>query len=484
MHPRSLGFLLAPIAAAAAFQATELRAETWARAAQTNVGDQYDIDLDTATRKGSVVTSWMRVVPTRPRRSPNGKQHTYSLVLRADDCDARRHMLIEAYDKDARGDVVYSNMQSQTWQTTLPESIGEAYWRTACVATKPPEQEPLLADISEGEWESAGESTDKKFILKYRTDKVVRLESGYIVVFSRADYFKPQPNSGFYIDHAVSANLIDCEKARIAYFGADLYFANRRASSSRTAEREFVFEPIKPGSFAMASYSRTCAIAKPIERRQASTAPEADRVGFGTGWAVQKGYIVTASHVVTGGSQITVYSNGERLGGAVVVANDKTNDLAVLKLVGRVAQPLLALPISARPAALGRSVFTLGYPVPGVLGQRIKMAAGEVSSTTGIQDDARQIQVSVPIQQGNSGGPIIAWDGSVLGVVESKLSRFDEEESGPAPEIVNYAVKASYLRPLLEDLPDLANYTLLKAPASPDDLVAEARKAVFLLVVE
>ena len=49
--------------------------------------------------------------------------------------------------------------------------------------------------------------------------------------------------------------------------------------------------------------------------------------------------------------------------------------------------------------------------------------------------------------------------------------------------MVNYALKASYLRPMLEDLPDLANYTVVKATGGHDQLVAAARKAVYMVVV-
>jgi hypothetical protein len=62
--------------------------------------------------------------------------------------------------------------------------------------------------------------------------------------------------------------------------------------------------------------------------------------------------------------------------------------------------------------------------------------------------------------------------------------KFDDRKDNPAPENVNYALKSSYIRPMLEDLPDLANYRVIKPQPSLDQVIAEARKAVFMVVVE
>jgi S1-C subfamily serine protease len=107
------------------------------------------------------------------------------------------------------------------------------------------------------------------------------------------------------------------------------------------------------------------------------------------------------------------------------------------------------------------------------------MTSGEVSATTGDQDDIRLLQISVPIQPGNSGGPIIGWDGEVVGVADASIQKFDDAPS----QNVNYAVKVSYVRAVLEDLPDLGGYVVVKPAASHDAMVTAARKAVFMLVV-
>jgi S1-C subfamily serine protease len=80
------------------------------------------------------------------------------------------------------------------------------------------------------------------------------------------------------------------------------------------------------------------------------------------------------------------------------------------------------------------------------------MTKGEISSTTGIQDDPRQFQISVPVQPGNSGGPLFDTSGNVVGIVVAKLNAaLMVEHTGDLPQNVNYAVKSAYLLPLLEE---------------------------------
>ena len=168
------------------------------------------------------------------------------------------------------------------------------------------------------------------------------------------------------------------------------------------------------------------------------------------------------------------------MGSARVVADDPASDVAILKLAPLHPGVLPVFELSVRAPTLGKSIFTLGYPAPDILGQQVKMTAGEISGTTGIEDNARLLQISVPIQPGNSGGPIINWDGEVVGIADASLAKIDDD--APAQN-VNYAVKASYVRAMLEELPDLGGYAPIKPGANRDDLVLAARKAVFMVVV-
>jgi serine protease Do len=168
---------------------------------------------------------------------------------------------------------------------------------------------------------------------------------------------------------------------------------------------------------------------------------------------------------------------------AKVVKVDAANDLALLKAEGKFA----ALPvIASRAVKLGGTVATVGFPNIGLQGFAPKLAMGEIASLSGAGDDARYVQISVPVQPGNSGGALVDERGNVVGVVAAKLSaRAALAASGALPENVNYAVKSSFLLSFLESVPEVS--AKLKEPEMKDrkfeDVVKSAERAAVLVLV-
>ena len=71
----------------------------------------------------------------------------------------------------------------------------------------------------------------------------------------------------------------------------------------------------------------------------------------------------------------------------------------------------------------------------------------------GIGDDFRFLQISAPVQPGNSGGPLLDASGNVIGVVTAKLNALRIAKStGDVPQNVNFAVKSSVIRLFLDGL--------------------------------
>jgi S1-C subfamily serine protease len=441
----------------------------------------YEVELASITRTGDLVRSLNRSTLARPARDETtGRPYLVELHERFDDCAHHRFQMGSYARRNGQGEAVGSGSAlSQGWQEVRPDTVAEGISRTVCAVASPPPEPPIQEDIRDGSWTDLGTAADGKYRLQVRIDGVRKVDEGAVVAISRSVYDKPEWIEGFAVRYIVTGTAIDCTASKSASLGADLYISPTvRVKSVRIPVKQLAFEAAAPGSFLAKGIRLICAAATPDKAEH-----ESGGYSVGTAWGVDKGYLVTASHVIEGGHRIEVYSNGEKVGQARVVADDPANDLAILKYTPSRAGKVSILPISVRPASLGRNVFTLGYPEPGALGQHVKMTAGQVSSTAGFQDDARYIQVSLPIQQGNSGGPIIGWDGTVLGVVEAKLVKFDDRGTGPAPEMVNYALKAAYLRPMLEGLPDLGNYIVVKPSPNTEQMVQEAGKAVFMVVV-
>lgn len=177
-----------------------------------------------------------------------------------------------------------------------------------------------------------------------------------------------------------------------------------------------------------------------------------DQASSGTGWPIAQGYVVTNYHVIENSSNITL----QTVSGASIKAKlfkaDKKNDIAILKVHNLDKLPT-ALPLAPEKSKLGSKVFTIGYPHPDLMGSKPKLTSGTVSSLFGLRDDPRTYQISVPVQAGNSGGPLINMSGEVVGIVTSKLSAvkiFDW--TGDLPQNVNYALKIKYLDNLLSQV--------------------------------
>jgi hypothetical protein len=151
------------------------------------------------------------------------------------------------------------------------------------------------------------------------------------------------------------------------------------------------------------------------------------------------GVAVTNHHVVEQCKRIVLFDpQAGWAAEAQVVAVDKANDLALLRADVK-SRPL---PVADSFALKrGEDVLTLGYPSPGIQGTRQKATFGKVNADSGIGDDIRHVQVDVPVQPGNSGGPLLNARGEVVGVINARL-RGDFQNVG-------YAIKADYLRPLL-----------------------------------
>ena len=76
---------------------------------------------------------------------------------------------------------------------------------------------------------------------------------------------------------------------------------------------------------------------------------------------------------------------------------------------------------------------------------------GSVSALAGLGDDSRYLQISAPIQPGNSGGPLLDSSGNVVGIVTASIRESTvARRTGAIPQNVNFALKADVARTFLE----------------------------------
>ena len=201
----------------------------------------------------------------------------------------------------------------------------------------------------------------------------------------------------------------------------------------------------------------------------------AEPAGSGSGFvAGDGGAIVTNHHVVDGCTKVGVAREGASHD-ATVRATDPANDLALLDAPLRVGA---AATFSRSPRArLGEVVTVAGYPLHGLVSTGLTVTGGNVSALVGVGDDARHVQITAPVQPGNSGGPLFDGGGNVIGVVVSKLDAIRAAKlTGDIPQNVNFAIKGALVRGFL-DIHGVAYRRRASEPGLAPERLAERARA-------
>jgi serine protease Do len=194
---------------------------------------------------------------------------------------------------------------------------------------------------------------------------------------------------------------------------------------------------------------------------------------FGTAFLVSTdGKALTNAHVVEGCQLIRVSLNGQQAA-AQVLARDDSNDLALLTTDVR-TQSVSNWRLSVRQ---GEDIVVYGFPLTGVLASGGNVTIGNVTALAGLRNDSRYLQISAPVQPGNSGGPLLDRSGNVVGLVVAKLNAIGvASATGDIPQNVNFAIKASVATAFLDaQRVDYAENESRGALSTPD--IADRAKA-------
>ena len=194
---------------------------------------------------------------------------------------------------------------------------------------------------------------------------------------------------------------------------------------------------------------------------------------------LSSGYILTNHHVVDGCVKVRIRSPIGSVE-ATVTATDKANDLALLSAEVRDRTALVFRDgPGIRPAD---PIVAIGFPYSGLLATSPIVSTGTVSALAGLMDDSRFLQISAPIQPGNSGGPLLDNSGNVVGVIVSTISASTiMKYTGSIPQNINFAIKANEARQFL-DVKRIAYATATsEAKLDPADVGEKGSRSMVLV---
>lgn len=220
----------------------------------------------------------------------------------------------------------------------------------------------------------------------------------------------------------------------------------RIGDSFRPGDFPDVFAGLEPGPTPPVPRARGGQAAAALRAAGASTVRiEATGCGgvlSGSGFVAAPGLVVTNAHVVAGARGPTVRDRGGARA-ATIVLLDTAQDLAVLRVDGHAGPPL---PLAGRPARRGTRAVVLGYPRGGPLraepagvGRRQTALGRDIHGERRV---ARTIyELHARVEAGNSGGPVVLSDGTVIGVL---FARSDGSRE------IAYAIAAEEIRARLQ----------------------------------
>ena len=204
--------------------------------------------------------------------------------------------------------------------------------------------------------------------------------------------------------------------------------------------------------------------------------------GDGTAFAVSNdGYVMTNHHVIEGCGHLEAIVGEERIAEVRVLAIDANMDLALVKLDHQF--DAVASFREHPPVRLGEPVMVAGFPMRHVVSTSFTVTTGVISAMAGIDDYPGELQISAPVQPGNSGGPLLDRAGNVVGIVSAQLDDWYAVHAVDSmPQNINFAVSGTVVQKFLEQ--NQVNFVRRSSEeGKTTEVIAEAAQA-FTLVIE
>ena len=288
----------------------------------------------------------------------------------------------------------------------------------------------------------------------------VKSSKGLVQFMVRRSFAKPEAHSSGKEIHSVRVHfLADCKAGTATQVLTQNYGEDRKLIdfTARKTVKRSEFKAPNTGSDVAEAMGLACERVSDLSPTDPRPSKHPDptkvkpmRSATGTGIVVtREGHVLTNEHVVRQCDAIELIDDTNARYKAIVKTMDAKKDLALLSAETRSAD--VAVFRKDPIPRLGEAITIIGYPLVAVLGTRPTVGFGHVASTVGVQGNSAQMQISVPVQRGNSGGPVLDQSGHVIGVVVSKLDALKlAEKMGDLAQNVNFAIRGDTVRAFLE----------------------------------
>ena len=390
-------------------------------------------DLTTIRRTGNFVRMWALRDYKSARKSGDGRGYLSEMLQNEYDCIQETFRLLawsEYSGKMGTGTVISTGNTAGETYPIIPRSIGETNLRTACGGTSSGANGAALSSNADFDLvNKAGESILFLYVspvsaTSWGQDKLgegvtvtpgnklrIRLPQGDECKYDVRIVYKERR-----FEERTNQNL--CELSEIAFNGSTI-----QAAPASTA---------------------------PQTGAPSTASPAAASQSFGTGFFISsQGHALTNNHVTSSCRSITAILDGRKYP-AQLVRSDERNDLALIRVQTTTPVPFASFR-SAPAIRAGEGIVVAGFPLPSLLQNGLNITLGNVSALAGLGGNTAFLQLTAPVQPGNSGGPLLDMGGNIVGVVVSKLDAARiAQVTGDIPQNINFAVQGIMARLFLE----------------------------------
>lgn len=411
-------------------------AAEWQKSGSSSRFDHY-VDLVTRRSAGNLVRIWVMNDYYAAETNSAGKRYGSDKLLIEYDCPGERMRILAYAEYSGRmgsGETVGSRDMAGDWRAIIPGSVGQTRHRYAC-ADAPGVATPSTPDGRIADVEIVNRSAEKIYGI-------------YVSPVASRNWGEDRLGDGV-LDPG-QRFLVRLPRDGVCRYDIRVLYGGRRVEERGNQDLCGLTDLAFDGSSQRSLPAGGAGPSASSPRPSAPSPAPSRSPSFGTGFFISpQGLALTNDHVAGDCRSVVVRLEGRELP-AQVVRRDTRNDLALLRVASREAVPFASFR-SGASVRVGEGVVVAGFPLPEVLQNGINVTIGNVSAMAGLGGNSGLMQITAPVQPGNSGGPLLDMAGNVIGVVVSKLDATRvAQATGDIPQNINFAVHGTLARLFLE----------------------------------